>query len=530
MVQGRVLVVAGSDSSGGAGLEADQKVLAAHGCYAMTATTALTAQNTLGVKNIHPIPADFVEQQIEACLEDVGVDVVKTETIKMLARVVERHNIPKLVVDPVMASTSGATLLPHEAIEELIQRLFPHTTILTPNMPEAYLILSHQDSDRPSHDAIRSVADLEATARRIQALGPRWVLLKGGHLPFTADLTVSQGPEQNRLVVDVLVGPDGQVLQVRSPWQDTTSTHGTGCSLASAIAAGIANGLEVPAAVRAACRYVEAGIRTAPKIGTGHGPLNHFHSSYTLPFSPGYFVEYLLGRSDVQAPWNRFVHHPFVSALGDGTLPLESFKNYIMQDYLFLVQFSRVNALAAYKANNIQDIHSSTAVVGKLLDEIKLHIGYCQTFDISSASLEATEEHPGKFIFAPSFLMRFLLKLVLLTCQLACTAYTRYVLDIGQSQDWIALQVALAPCMLGYAAVGETLLVSSNTKRSDNPYWSWIEMYTSDDYLEGVKVISGLLEKRIQLQSPSRIEELVKIFVNATQMEIGIWEMYPHQT
>lgn len=198
----------------------------------MTATTALTAQNTLGVKAVHPIPASFVKQQIEACIEDVGVDVIKTgmlasaETIEMLAEVVSRHDIPAVVIDPVMISTSGAELLPKEAIETLIRNLLPLVTLLTPNIPEANLILArHGVGERE----IKSVADLEAVGRSLQALGPKWVLVKGGHRPFAKDLA-STGDE---VVVDVLVGPaEGDVVKVQSPWQDSTSTHGTGCTLA----------------------------------------------------------------------------------------------------------------------------------------------------------------------------------------------------------------------------------------------------------------------------------------------------------
>ncbi|KAF7543062.1 hypothetical protein G7046_g10068 [Stylonectria norvegica] len=500
MVQGRVLVIAGSDSSGGAGLEADQKVIAAHGCYAMTATTALTAQNTLGVQDIHVIPTDFVAKQIAACIDDIGVDVVKTgmlasaETIEMVSRLVVKYKVPALVVDPVMVSTSGAQLLPHEAIAQLSKHLLPHTTILTPNIPEAFLILSQNNVPAPT---ILSVADLETLARSIQALGPKWVLVKGGHMPFKADLTVAATEDEKRLVVDVLVGESGEAMRVQSPYQASMSTHGTGCSLASAIAANLSKGLDMPTAVRSACRYIEAAIRTAPKLGQGHGPLNHFHSNYTLPFSRGYFIEYLLERPDVRDVWTKFVHHPFVMAMGDGTLPLESFKGYIIQDYIYLLHFSRANALAAYKAQD------ATQIVAHIMHELKLHTSYCETFNVSLADIHATEEHQ------------------------ACTAYTRYVLDVGQSGDWLGLQMALAPCLLGYGAVAKMLHGHAETKREGNTYWAWIENYGAEDYVEAVTLGSELLEKHVLLQSPARIEELVKIFVHALKMEIGFWEMYP---
>ncbi|KAM0451753.1 hypothetical protein ACHAO4_005710 [Trichoderma viride] len=506
MVQGRVLIIAGSDPSGGAGLEADQKVLAAHGCYAMTSTTALTVQNTKGVTGVHVIPSDFVGRQIEACLEDVGADVIKTgmlasaETIEVIAKLVTKFNIPTLVIDPVnnhhssltynekadnfrsqvMVSTSGAQLLPHEAITQLSQHLLPHTTILTPNIPEATLLLTqngHQVGE------IQSVSDVEAMGRKIQQLGPKWVLVKGGHMPFRQDLTVAKTDEEKEIVVDVLVGPEGSVMRVESPYQKSTSTHGTGCSLASAIAARVAQGADIPTAVRGACRYIEAGIKTAPQLGSGNGPLDHFHSTYTLPFSPGYFVEYLLEHPAVRSVWDEFVNHPFVMALGNGTLPVESFKGYIIQDYLYL----------------------SNEIVSHILHEMKLHINYCNSFGISEPEIRATQELQ------------------------ACTAYTRYVLDIGQSEDWLALQMALAPCLLGYGAVAKMLHAHADTVRDGNTYWEWIENYNADDYVEAVRLGSELIEKNIRLQSPSRIEELIKIFVHATKMEIGFWEMFPYK-
>ncbi|KAM0513950.1 hypothetical protein ACHAPE_007305 [Trichoderma viride] len=474
----------------------------------MTSTTALTVQNTKGVTGVHVIPSDFVGGQIEACLEDVGADVIKTgmlasaETIEVIAKLVTKFNIPTLVVDPVMVSTSGAQLLPHEAIAQLSQHLLPHTTILTPNIPEATLLLTqngHQVGE------IQSVSDVEAMGRKIQQLGPKWVLVKGGHMPFRKDLTVAKTDEEKEIVVDVLIGPEGSILRVQSPYQKSTSTHGTGCSLASAIAARVAQGADMPTAVRGACRYIEAGIKTAPQLGSGNGPLDHFHSTYTLPFSPGYFVEYLLEHPAVRSVWDEFVNHPFVMALGNGTLPVESFKGYIVQDYLYLIHFSRANALAAYKAKSIGDISRSNEIVSHILHEMKLHINYCNSFGISESEIQATQELQ------------------------ACTAYTRYVLDIGQSEDWLALQMALAPCLLGYGAVAKMLHAHADTVRDGNTYWAWIENYNADDYVEAVRLGSELIEKSIRLQSPSRIEELIKIFVHATKMEIGFWEMFPYK-
>ncbi|KAL4732350.1 trifunctional hydroxymethylpyrimidine kinase/phosphomethylpyrimidine kinase/thiaminase [Fusarium chlamydosporum] len=443
----------------------------------MTATTALTAQNTQGVKGIHVIPADFVAQQIDACIEDIGVDVIKTgmlasaETIEMVENTIAKHNIPCLVLDPVMVSTSGATLLPNEAIQHLCKHLLPHTTVLTPNIPEAVLILSQNGQEAPE---VRNVQDLETIAKRIQELGPKWVLVKGGHCPMKEDLTAAKTEEERQFVFDVLVGGNGEVFKVKT-----------------AIASNLSKGMDTPAAVQSACRYIEAAIRTAPGLGKGHGPLNHFHSTYSLPFAPGYFIEWLLERPDVREVWKEFVYHPFVMAMGDGTLPLESFKGYIIQDYLYLIHFSRANALAAYKAQTIQDISRATEIVQHIMHELKLHTSYCESFGVSLEQIRATPEKQ------------------------ACTAYTRYVLDVGQNGDWLGLQMALAPCLLGYGAAAKMLQDHEKTVREGNTYWAWIKNYNEEDYTDAVKLGSALLEKHIQLQSPSRIEELVQIFIHA---------------
>lgn len=512
MVHGRLLVIAGSDCSGGAGLEADQKVIAAHGCYAMTATTALTAQNTQGVYDIHPVPPAFLRKQIDACFDDIGVDVVKTgmlastETITTVAQALEARNFSgSMVVDPVMVATTGAELLPPAALRELQARLLPRATVLTPNIPEARLLL--RDSGLPDllpGDGSISVADLEAAGQALLSLGPAWVLVKGGHAPLRrGDLSAATTDAEREVVVDVLCGKDGCV-RMETGFQASRNTHGTGCSLASAIASNLAKGIPVPQAVKAACRYVQAGIQTAPGLGSGNGPLNHFHSTYTLPFSPGHFVEWMLERPDVAPVWQRFVNHPFVMAMGNGTLPLESFKGYLVQDYLYLIQFARANALAGYKAKNMRDISAAATIVGHIDRETSLHITYCEGFGVSREEMEATEERQ------------------------ACTAYTRYVLDIGQSQDWLGLQVALAPCLLGYGALAKMLHGDPKSVRQGNHYWNWVENYVADDYVQAVKTGSELLERNAVLQSPSRVEELVQIFIHATNMEIGFWEMFPH--
>ncbi|KAH5387384.1 hypothetical protein HBI33_065030 [Parastagonospora nodorum] len=499
----RILVIAGSDSSGGAGLEADQKVIAAHGCYAMTATTALTAQNTLGVQDIHHIPPQFLQKQIDAVCQDVGVDVVKTgmlasaESIEIVADAIRRHDVATTVVDPVMVSTSGSQLLPETAVSTLINHLLPLTTILTPNLPEAKLLLSVAGVEVREPE---NVEDIIAMAHRIQGLGPRWVLLKGGHLPLTRGKMVSKAESEKEVVLNVLVGESGLTL-MESEYLKSDNTHGTGCSLASAIACNLAAGVSMVKAVKQANHYVEAGIKTSVSLGHGSGPINHFHSTYTLPFTPGRFIPYLLDREDIQGPWKQYTQHDFVQRMGDSTLPVENFKYYMIQDYLFLVQFARATALAAYKSSSLKDIDRSVQQVVTLQKEIQLHIDYCKEYGLEETDITEQEEDQ------------------------ATTAYTRYVLDIGQSQDWLALQVALLPCLIGYGMIARRLYEDPKTVREGSRYWAWIEQYIGQEYMDAMVRGSDLIEEHAGKQSLARVEELARIFIHATNMERGFWDM-----
>ena len=254
----RILICAGSDSGGGAGIQADIKTVTALGGFAMTAITALTAQNTLGVQGVLAVPADFIRLQLCSVLDDLGADAAKTgmlgdaEAVEAIAATLP-PGLP-LVVDPVMVAKGGASLLAEAAIGALKQRLIPRATLLTPNLPEAEALLGRRIADLDA---------MQAAGADLLALGARAVLVKGGHL------------DGDRLF-DVLVGPDGVEIFEGTRIQ-TRHTHGTGCTLASAIATGLGQGLTLRAAVARARTYLIEAIRTAPGLGQGHGPLDHGH-------------------------------------------------------------------------------------------------------------------------------------------------------------------------------------------------------------------------------------------------------------
>ena len=259
MSRGRVLVVAGSDSGGGAGIQADIKAIMALGAYATTAVTALTAQNTLGVEGVRFVEPEFVQAQMVAVLRDIGADVVKTGMLGHAAAVTalvqtldrEARGVP-VVVDPVMVAKGGARLLDDAAVAAVIELLLPRSDVLTPNLPEAEALIGGGIGDE---------AAMVRAAERLRAMGARAVLLKGGHLP-------------GEQVLDVLATQDGTET-FRSGRIDSRHTHGTGCTLASAVAAGLAQGMGLHAAIRRARAYVRAALLAAPGLGAGHGPMGH---------------------------------------------------------------------------------------------------------------------------------------------------------------------------------------------------------------------------------------------------------------
>lgn len=256
----RALTIAGSDSGGGAGIQADLKTFAAFGVYGISAITAITAQNTLGVGAVQVVNPDVVEKQIRMVVEDIGVDAVKTgmlatpEIIRTVARLAREGLFPVLVVDPVMRAKGGDPLLEPDAEKTLIQELLPHADVVTPNIPEAERLVGFP---------IRDVEDQIRAAEVLQNLGPRCVVVKGGH--GTGDT-----------VVDV-VALEGEIRFLRYPRIPTRNTHGTGCTFASAIAAGLARGFSLWTAVSRARAYVQKAIEHALPLGQGHGPLNHFY-------------------------------------------------------------------------------------------------------------------------------------------------------------------------------------------------------------------------------------------------------------
>jgi len=257
------LTIAGSDSGGGAGIQADLKTFAAHRVYGTSAITAVTAQNTLGVSAWQALPSDLVSAQIEAVVGDIGADAVKigmlanAAIVEAVAAAIHDIDPPHVVLDPVMIAKGGDRLLEEDAVHALRAELLNRVHLVTPNIPEAEVL---------AEIPIRSLDDMRKAGRRILTLGPRVVLVKGGHL---------DGPES----IDIVCTRDDE-FELKGPRIQSRNTHGTGCTLSSAIAANLAQGLSDREALTRAREYLEGALRNAPAIGKGHGPLGHFWRLY----------------------------------------------------------------------------------------------------------------------------------------------------------------------------------------------------------------------------------------------------------
>ncbi|KAG6907521.1 hypothetical protein DXG01_008610 [Tephrocybe rancida] len=538
-----VLTIAGSDSSGGAGIQADLKAIAAHGCYGTSAITALTAQNTKGVQAIQPTPPTFVGQQIHSVLDDIETHAVKTGMLydgNCIRAVVEAFithysasNLPPIICDPVCVSTSGHSLLVPAAVQVLVDELFPITTLITPNKSEAELLLSHRGV--PSQ--IETIQDMVVASKSLLRYGSQAVLVKGGHvitsmqdvknlsqnfpkldfvyfgLPSNnMEILQVSGTLDPKLVADVLCDSENDETTVFvRPHITSTSTHGTGCTLSASIASLLARGSNLKEAVGEAVVYTYHAIQTAEPIGHGNGPLNHFHAvapklipraSHTDPYP---FVRLLIQRNSLE--WKEYVEHDFVKLLGRGTLPRKAFIHFMIQDYHYLRYYARAYGLLAAKSSSFKTIGNATQTILNIIAEIETHKNFCASFGVSEEEFENTPEGA------------------------ATTAYGAYLIDIGLQGDSTKLLMALLACLLGYGEVGlwlkkEAALQDSWVITDTNPYKRWMHDYSGDMYQGAVKLGLALIETRAAEDppSPARLAEWVQVWERCTKFERGFWD------
>ena len=477
-----VLAVAGSDPSGGAGIQADLKTVAAHGGYGMAAITALTAQNTQGVRAVHVPPATFLREQLEALSDDVRVDAVKVgmlgtaEVVGVVADWLARQAPPYVVLDPVMVSQSGHRLLPLDAVCALRDRLLACADVVTPNLPEL--------ADLLGCGAATSWPDALAQGRELAGRHQVRVLVKGGHLT---------GP----LSPDALVDVDGTVHELPGRRVATAHTHGTGCTLSTAVATLRPSRPGWYEAARDAKAWLAGAIEAGAglEIGRGAGPVDHRHD--TAPSSGSTFTTQAWdATAAVRAAIDEL---PFVQALADGTLPEPVFAEYLRQDALYLQQYARALAtLAALAPDADEQLWWAQSAQEAIAVERQLHESW----------VDVPDAEPARGVPAASA---------------ACTAYTSYLLAVAHRGDYAELLAAVLPCFWVYADVGERLLERTRD-RSDHPYRRWIDQYGDPAFVARTREARELADRAAARSGTASRSRMLEAFGTATRYEWMFWD------
>mmetsp|Transcript_6216 Transcript_6216/g.7665 ORF Transcript_6216/g.7665 Transcript_6216/m.7665 type:complete len:584 (+) Transcript_6216:2329-4080(+) len=552
-----VLTIAGSDSSGGAGIEADLKTFSAHQVYGLTCITALTGQNTQSVKSFEPtqeyLLKDILKLNFDDFLEgyekpeDAPLKAIKTGMLTKTTINVLKHHLDylrerniKIIVDPVMISTSGSQLFDADGMKDCIHTLIKQAYLVTPNFLEAKSLLEIA-TGKKLDIAIQGLEEYIILVKQLQkVLGCENILVKGGHIPWNR---IQNRPYEGNFnedsdqvcIIDILYESKTDSVKVyESEFLKTKDTHGTGCTLLSSIAANIAKGYSLQQALLLSINYVQKSmVSLKKKLGHGNGPLNHtvipekkisavykkdeMDISHYLLDSYDSFLDYLKTHPKVNYNWKRYINHPFVSQLAQNKLEFKKFLYYLKQDYYYLINYAQIHGLAASVSNDYNQIHTQSVIMDEIVKEIERHreklmknynIHYDRDFESD------TELSPGK----------------------ACEAYCSYLLEIGKKEDFLGIRVALAPCLHGYAEAGDFGLKirqdhgkSLGVLESEDHaevYDSWLADYTSDWYREAYERGKSSLQSLLEHYplSQGRLDELVDIFNKVTLLEIDFWD------
>ncbi|WP_018017490.1 bifunctional hydroxymethylpyrimidine kinase/phosphomethylpyrimidine kinase [Corynebacterium capitovis] len=487
--QPRVLSIAGTDPTGGAGIQADLKSIAACGGYGMSVVTALVAQNTRGVREVHTPPARFLKQQLDAVFSDVEVDAVKVgmlgdaTTIRTVSRFLSAHPVEVVVVDPVMVATSGDRLLTPDAEEELRDFVREHATVVTPNIPELAVL----SGEEPATSFPAAVAQ----GSRYAADAGVTVLVKGGHL---------DGPRAS----NALVTPAGEVHEIHTARIDTANTHGTGCSLSAALATRILLDVTVPAAAAHATRWLHEAILGGASlhVGQGNGPVDHFHrlrrlaaagDSTPLPVdseaasvepripAAGPFTRELWNHGAAKA-WPDTLALGFLEDLRSGNLAAEDFAFYLAQDALYLSDYARSLALVAARAGAREEQEWwSRAATAATAAEAELHRSW-----LSDRALDADVD-PSPVTLA----------------------YVNHLKATAATADYAVGAAAVLPCFWLYAEVG---LLLRDACHPGHPYEAWLSLYGGDEFVQEAAHAIALTEKALAAGSEQQRTAAARAF------------------
>ncbi|EDO18064.1 hypothetical protein Kpol_1045p51 [Vanderwaltozyma polyspora DSM 70294] len=517
-----VMTIAGSDSSGGAGVEADIKTISAHRCYAMSCITALTIQTPANVYGVHTTPKDVVSQILDVNLNDMKCNVIKTgmlteDAIQALSKKLKElgANRPKLVVDPVLVATSGAPLADEKLVKLMKEELTHLADLLTPNIPECYKLIGHKVE-------LKSLQDILDLAKEVsESTNCPNILVKGGHAPWNN--------ESSSFITDVLyLANEQKFIVYKGHYIKTNNTHGTGCTLASAIASNLARDYSLPQSIYGAVEYVQnavtIGCTVTKKHVTSNGPINHLYAVEIplekmvcdecfdahevvnhIPNEPSPvandFFTYLITHPAVAPHWNSYVNHDFVKQVAQGTIAPKKFQFFIEQDYSYLVDYGKVYCIAASKAPNLDEVEKALAIVGNIRREMGEHENRLkEVFGVKDNSyFENIQKGP------------------------ALKNYSRYFSDVAKRGNWQDLVTSLSPCLMGY---GQALINHKDyvVKNEGNVYYEWCQVYSSTWYHEGMEKGKQLLNQIASTYPKENIEVLVNIYAQVCELETKFWD------
>ena len=476
------LTIAGSDSSGGAGIQADIKTMTMNGVFAMSAVTALTAQNTLGVTGILDSSPEFLKAQIDAVFSDIFPDSVKigmvssSELIHIIAESLKKYNAENIVVDPVMVSTSGARLIAENAVKILAEELLPLALITTPNIPEAEILSGMKIID--------SNGMVEA-AKKINSQYGCAVLVKGGHNVNDADDLLCDGEN---------------ITWFKGKRINNTNTHGTGCTLSSAIAANLAKGYSLDEAVNLAKDYISGALGAMLNLGQGRGPMNHAFN-LTGKFSQNKNITARLMDS-VKDIWQEYNNHEFVKGIETGKLDPEKFRHYIIQDYFYLNEYSKVFALGVTKSKNLEFTQLCSSIIHAISHvEMNIHKGYMGRFKVTQQELDNT------------------------LMELENLSYTSYMIRVAYDEGEAEILAAILACALSYEDIARKIVENNPESINHEIYGDWIKCYSGEEYCSTNRIMVSAFEKAVENYSDEQINHICEIFRACALYEMGFWDM-----
>ena len=523
-----VMTVAGSDCSGGAGIEADVKTITAHRCYAQTCITALTVQTPVSVFDVQLTPKKIVSGILEANLRDMKCDVIKTgmlttdaiDSLNEKISALPESKRPLMVVDPVLVATSGSPLAGDELVAQITSKVTPFATLVTPNIPESFKLVG-ETREIDSLDALYKLALDVKTACNCQN-----VLIKGGHIPWN-------GAEERYITDVLLLGESEKFIVFKGHYTETTHTHGTGCTLGSAIASNLARGYTLPQAVYGGIEYVQNAVAIGCEVTAdtvkSNGPINHVYAveiplekmlkdeCFTgdevncntvvkntipkdLPLMKQSFSQYLQNHPRVKPHWNSYIKHDFVKQIANGTLPKHKFQFFVEQDYSYLVDYGRVHCIVASKVPTLEDMEKELMMVSGVRTEMEHHKQRLRDqFGITDDS-HFEQIRRGT----------------------ALKNYSRYFNDVALRGNWQELIAALTPCLMGY---GYALKEVEGAITTTNPaYLDWLNVYSSDDYRHHMEEGEQLMQSVLETYPMENIDTLINIYADVCELETKFWD------